>query len=1059
MGRPIAGTYKKLLLYSVFAIVILAMLLPPVFKKFINTPHAAALISQILSSSLNQTVALNSISISDDTLQLNGLSIANPDGFPQSKLLEIDSIAIKAAWLKLMSNKRIIKKVEAMGVRVDLNRDTSGIWNFTKLQQRFTLSKPSSAELLISSLSIRNGTIRINGQQIKQLDLNISNLATKGSEKTEVDLKFDDPGNNHYVLSGNTRLGKTPELDMSLTSPLISLKSLAETLKPGSRYMPDNGRASLKLTAKLENGLFQSKGEIPVSLIARHGKQLDGRISLAVDYDLQNDLFLIEYASAQVKDLFAIHLSGRVKELKKAQEFMVDVKTDDIDLAKLARFIPELDSRKITVSGKLAKSSLHLAGNAAKGVTEARGNLDFRHGLLSRDKQLFFNNLSVSAEASLAGGNLAVSGKATQPQSAEGTVLESLNVPFVITTGKLFKDTRIVLPALAAKVSGTSVSGKADYFNETILLKNLNLTKKDLSIKLGHLAAKLPAKKVSAATVRYPVTADISDCTLKASEAQLDNVSGKIRLTYAYKPDSKWLEGTTSIKAEKISWGGNEFGTASFDSLFSEAGGKADFTATLLGGSARGTAMFNPFTPADKATFSINLQGIRLSETSKLTAKTGDTSFSSGTLDATGKGSYSLSGGLLAHLVATGKNMTVTGKAGKTILSGGGIEIDSQISGNKLVLHRTQFSVGKNIAAKVNGSIDNVFMPERLGRLAFSVPRTAVADIADSFINSLPRQLQEATMDGFAAAEGVISLNRGSVLVDGVVSLANITVDEPSSKIKIAAISGKLPLSLDLTGKTKINLPPSLNFSRQNYDNLFKQLRQQPDKAETINIGNSSFGGISIDSVRLLLQADGGVIKIISLDSSLYGGTILGKGFLTIRDGLVYRGDMLINNLSLVQICKAFPAITGYLSGKADGIISVRANGNKPADLAGFTEFWARETDDEKMLVSKEFLQKLSGKKLSGFFFSSDRAFDHAVIKAALENGFLTFDSLDISHTNLFGVKDLSVTIATSQNRIAIDHLLNSIKEATVRGKEATGEAAKEGQPAAPPAAEFKWDE
>jgi hypothetical protein len=168
---------------------------------------------------------------------------------------------------------------------------------------------------------------------------------------------------------------------------------------------------------------------------------------------------------------------------------------------------------------------------------------------------------------------------------------------------------------------------------------------------------------------------------------------------------------------------------------------------------------------------------------------------------------------------------------------------------------------------------------------------------------------------------------------------------------------------------------------------------------------------------------------------------------------------MLINDLSLVQICKAFPAITGYLSGKVDGIVSIQGNGKQLSDITGFTEFWARGTAGEKMLVSKEFLQRLSGKKLSGFFFSSDRPYDHAGIKAVLGNGFLAFDSLDISHTNILGVRDLSVSIAPSQNRISLDHLLNSIKDATVRGKSATGATGKDTTPDAPPATEFKWVE
>jgi hypothetical protein len=108
------------------------------------------------------------------------------------------------------------------------------------------------------------------------------------------------------------------------------------------------------------------------------------------------------------------------------------------------------------------------------------------------------------------------------------------------------------------------------------------------------------------------------------------------------------------------------------------------------------------------------------------------------------------------------------------------------------------------------------------------------------------------------------------------------------------------------------------------------------------------------------------------------------------------------------------------------------------------------------MLVSKEFLQRLSGKKLKGLFFQNDRPYDRGEISAYMEEGDLTFQTLDISHTNLIGMKDLSVTVAPVQNRISLEHLLASIREAATRGKAATGGAAP-GE--TPPDTEFKWEE
>jgi hypothetical protein len=104
----------------------------------------------------------------------------------------------------------------------------------------------------------------------------------------------------------------------------------------------------------------------------------------------------------------------------------------------------------------------------------------------------------------------------------------------------------------------------------------------------------------------------------------------------------------------------------------------------------------------------------------------------------------------------------------------------------------------------------------------------------------------------------------------------------------------------------------------------------------------------------------------------------------------------------------------------------------------------------------------LAKQKLSGFFFRSDRSYDQAEIKALMESGYLSFQTLHLVHTNLFGVRDLNVSIAPTQNRIALDHLFDSIKQAAVRGNATSKEPqpAPEQAPAEGPAIqEFKWGE
>lgn len=1063
MKKTNSGTYKKVLLYLFFAFIALALLLPFTLKKYLTTPHAAAQISRMLSDTLGQTVVIKQAVISDGALNLKGFSLANPNGFPPSKLLAIDSITIKPVWLKLLSDSRTIDRIAVEGITADLRQNSAGVWNFDQLQRRFSSPKPSSGEVIIRQFKMTNGTVLVNDLKIAGLALNISNLATKGSDQSGFNLQFDDPGRNHYALSGKARLGRDPELELSLSSSSISLESLSDMLKVKSGYMPEQGNANLLLSAALRKGIIRVRADMgfnaAVMPAVGRGETFNGNLSLSAGYDLQQDYFTIENLALHLNKLLAVHASGSVRELKRARLFVIDVGTDEIDIGKIAPLIPELERRKIFIGGKLERSSLHLSGNAAGGFSAASGRLVFSHGMLRQDKLLIFNDLTVTAAVSATGDSLTASGKATQAQSEGEPILEALDAPYKITVNRRLKSVKAQAPSLSARARGVSFTGSLSYADGTGHIENAAIKTKDLSATLGRLSARIPLKQVSSATVRYPLNADFFGCDIRRGDALIKKLSGSIRGAYAYNPHVKWLEGTAELSVEKAAWQGKESGATTVQALFSESGGNASFKTSLLGGSVTGDAAFNPFALQEKVGFKISTKGIQLAGIAKYAGLKGDTALSGGVLDAGCNGSYSRSEGLFGHIEANGQDIAVTGKGGKTLLSAGGIKINSDLSGKKLVINEALLTVGKDLAAKANGTLDNVFVPARQGQISFKVPKTSLAAAADSFLNVLPRSIQEAALVGSLAAEGAVNLLEGKILVDGAVTLVDIGIDVPTEKINIAGINGILPLSLDLAGKSAVKLPTSSSFSRQNYDTLLHQLRQTEEKADTITINSGSFGGLSLGAIKLRLRAAKGVTGIISLDSSIFGGALLGKGFITTQNGILYRGDMLFNDLSLVQLCKAFPAITGYISGRIDGILSIQGKGKQLTGISGFTEFWARETAAEKMLVSKEFLQRLSGKKLSGFFFSSDRPYDHAGIQAALENGFLTFDSLDISHTNFFGVRDLGVTIAPSQNRIAIDHLLNSIKEATVRGKGAAGAASKDEPASTPPATEFKWAE
>jgi hypothetical protein len=257
----------------------------------------------------------------------------------------------------------------------------------------------------------------------------------------------------------------------------------------------------------------------------------------------------------------------------------------------------------------------------------------------------------------------------------------------------------------------------------------------------------------------------------------------------------------------------------------------------------------------------------------------------------------------------------------------------------------------------------------------------------------------------------------------------------PSQKIAVTGIEGTIPFSLEFPRQKTAPEPAPLRYSRENYPKLVEALSHPNGSGSRITIGTSRYGALETGKISLLLTATNGVMRISPIEAALYDGTLIGNGYLILKDTPEYGANILLRDVSLKHLCDSFPSIQGYITGRVDGIVSLKNVQGGLKQLTGYVNLWTRSGKGEKMMVSKEFLQKLAGKKLRGFFFQNDRPYDNGEISAFLLNNYLTFEKLDISHTNFLGMKDLSVSVVAVQNRISLDHLLESIRNAAARGK------------------------
>jgi len=813
------------------------------------------------------------------------------------------------------------------------------------------------------------------------------------------------------------------------------------------------GLRSAAGTLHLEDGSLASGGELLVSglsgsvgLLRKRGEVIargsfatprPNSQALVEALDLPFDLAL----SPQLKPLrggtgalfakvMGVPLTGRVNfDAAKADPLSAHLKVSDARLQALNPLLKRYDLQ--AVSGT-ASGTLELAG---KGVQELRGSAKVQLSNLKGSRgadSWSVKTGAVTTQLLRRGGRL----------QAEG-------------------DARLVALAL----NGKSADARFGYrlLDRMVYLDGVQVDLAAARISFSRLSAQLPAQKQSARISSYPLLLDMEGGAFQQGELKLNNLSGRVRGSLAAEGAGKWLEGTADFSSGAVYWQGAGVEAPALRLVFSRSGARGELSGRFLGGKLVGHALFKPFQPKADMTFQLDVAGAWAAQAARLLPKGGGMRPTGGQLDLRMTGAYSPRTGLSCRFDSQGRGISLADGAGKALVSGAALSLEGGLAGGTLSIGDAMFSPGPGVTLKLKGEIAEALSPRRRGTVLFSLPETPLSDLLDALINMAPRMVQEATIDGRLAADGRFELREGRNLLEGGIDVRGGRMEVPSQKLVVADINGRLPFSLDLSGNDGAQPRPGREFSRENYQRLLAQLREDPTGGEVFTVGKIGFGTLETGKLTVRIRAENGLAEIVSLRTTLYEGTLLGTGYLAMREKIAYRGDILVNGLSLRTLCRTIPDLEGYISGRVDGVVSLRGVGGGIAGVTGFVDLWAREGSREKMLVSKEFLQRLAKQKLSGFFLSTDRPYDEAEIKATLEEGDLSFNSLKIVNRNLFGVRDLNVTIAPTQNTIALDHLLESVKEAAGRSP-ATGERPPAETPVKPEAepgvpSEFKWDE
>jgi len=996
--------------------------------------RAAGLVSRAIASAIGQPVNVFAVGFTPDAgLTLYGVEIENPPGYKSPRLLKINSLNIKPVYREIVRGRIVIDRITVVSPSVFLEKDSSGVWNFQPILDHLKLKKKKpGAKYSVAGIRLRDGRLGLTSQNLALLVPGATITGVSTINPGPLGFEFEAEDGKGTMLSGNGEAAP-------FASP-VTLK--AKLAFKGERFYayfkPPKGldlkdallKAGLDVDyngARLVAGLDGTVSGVR-SAYYKGKEPLAAHLKSELEYSPGMDELLIRRAALDVTGVARVDLSGRVRGIRKDMDSDITVRLSPIELSKAAPYLP----KDMRLSGILRPDAVNIRGTLRPVRLDAKGGLQIISAAVAYNG-VSVNDINGSVTGSIDGRDLRA---AYQVRAASaGYEKSGLSAGLLTLDGEaeVAGKTVCVKGSLAvdkAEVKGFAVQGIRagyEYSDNTLSLRDIAFKGKDLAVSAGALDIKYAGTGMDAVLSGGGVTyreTTLNGISARAS-AELDEnkrfTGAKGRLITG--PDTLYGLSATISNAE-WTYAGDVFGI--------EAGGTVEGSRFAVSGGATisgGQGLKNPY-------ISGNLIGVRLANLNKLYVRSDSpVTVTDGTADisVSFKGNTVEDAGGSASIKLSGLGLD---KKGKPLLKGLSGELHPAYADKAVTIPATTINFGGSFKAGVSGHA----VKQDKGWLAdasFELPETDLASIQEGVLDALPPAIKWADVSGRAGLKVDVRLSAdGTGRVTGGLNLKGAGLDLPDMGLSAGPADGEVPIQYIFGGKpggAAVRPFRQEDFDKEYYGALLSKYSARPSGAG-LKIRKVSYGLIELDDISVGLVPGDGYYEINWFGLSGFGGRGYGYGLADFsgKEGR-YALSLVVSDFSLAELCRRVPSIKGYLSGRVDGLMRVQVTGKGYEGVAGAAMFWAKDTPDEKRKISKEFLQKLVGKKLKQFMFIGDRSFDTGELDVIFSGGDMVFDELVLSHKNFLGMQDLMVSVAPVSNKISIEHLLEVIRDVKER--------------------------
>jgi hypothetical protein len=1029
--------------------------------------------SEKATSMMGQDVHIADVSISiPAALNFYGITIKNPEMFSSGQLLRIKRIRIDMRLGKLLKGNLSFKRIILYSPEITLLKDDHDRLNLSDVLMRL-LSQKSTAHYQVDEFRIESGIFQFNGDEKYRSDhinLRLDDLSSHSDTRTKIKgtLIYT---SNRIDIDGWVYLKDIPKkFNLSLSSrdfTLSAFRNLTEAYKIDT----EKTRMDIVLQAEGDTEIgFHITSDlwfrrVGFSLFSKNIKDIRLRTTAVLslrDYSLD-----IQAASLFINGASTATLKGTVEDLKKNPSYRAEVKIDGLDLSGL-NFMKDFK-----VSGILASNNLRLTGNLETKVPNFSGDFRLREGSIESRQvtmekisaDLRFSSdreLSMKGEVSarivkageyLTGGpvdtRLSTSIEGSQRQMKTTSFLSLSPLEIRLDGGRKVSLGQSTV-MIEGMTKGENFSGKntleireirfadrfipwlrsssnIDYQAPEVTIKNLTFETEGLKSSAEHLG------------IIMRQTGNDYGVELKGVNAGYQEREAVVKqgdLYLGLQTNSKTISGEFRFSAGNIMLQGIPFNHVAGNGTFDEKNFSVELSQGEVSGgtiklAASGRTSENPFPIKAKVT----AEGIVLSLLSNSLPKSLGLpyAFQGDIQQATFEGMINSQESLLGNGFLEARKVSLSNPStGRNFVKAASIHTEIEFMGKDLTFKSE--ALAGTLPARLSGKVEGFLKKDRHLQAKVTFPEVKVSDIRNSLWDIFPDKLLYVGMQGSVSSNFSVDYSKDRSDLRGNLLFTDFVLEGENGEYSVGPINGTLPIGYSKgRGDQEMERMPS--FEKSQFDPLLHEYSRQPtgEGFQRVTIGSLRYGFQLLDHINLWIKPKGNYLNIERFSANIFGGNLYGSAVVDLSSGFQYRAGLLVKSLSLTKLCDRIEPIKGYISGNADGIVSLKGSGMEISQLIGLADFWTYRTGSEKTMISKEFLQKIGGSSLKGYL--RDRQFNKGILSLYLKDGDLIFKELEISNRNILGMTDLSVKVAPMSNRIGLDDFLWTIAEAAERAK------------------------